>query len=640
MRWLGLLLFLIGCERSASSDASATALPSASVQTRSATASSSSSGAAVALDTSNRGWVIGERYPYRLKLTSALKFGEQPNAFDFDVTGSLVVAPANLTAGEASLFVVLVSPKIQSRVADPSGQFARVSKELESFGCYFTFKSGLVADMRLAPGLSPMTVSIYRQLGAALQFARAQNNANSYEVLEYDGTGQYSARYEKQPGGEYTKRKIKYLRILAKRDTATEPALAQIVPEVVASQGRLQVSSEGRPLTIQLQDEVRVNGAQLPVHANTSISLDADPSTRGGEVRDWRALTNKLDRLAADEPFGGPATIESLDAARIKGLTFEAIVAKLRALPSASEALPASSAQATLSAAEQIKQDAQTAESSSLFVALAAIFRQDPKAIQQAIQLARTQPQLSNTLVDALGSSGSPVAHKALAELLEAKGVTPKLRQRALTGLARTPRPSPVAIEALRTELRRKPFNTDAIYGLGSYARYFRDQGDAAQHKELGDLLVERLQHANDIVPRLAIALGGITNAGYSEALSAVVPHFADRRAPVRAAAVLALQSMRGEQVDALIAGTLSSDKEYSVVLSAIDSARGHEPTDAMVQALSSVALTFGNANVRYRAVQLLLDWSKRRPEVRGTLQQVAEKDTEEQVRTLARSAT
>lgn len=630
-----LLLTLSGCERS---EPASGGTAGAASRASSAHGDASSPTAPTALEAGNRGWVLGERYPYRLKITSSLAFGDQANTFDFDLNASVILAPTAVGSTETSVFVAWVEPHIVSRVPDPSGQFEKIAKQLETFGCFFTLKDGLIADLHLAPGLSPMTVSIYRQLGAALQLARARSQAKRYEVLEYDGTGQYLAEYTEEPSGSFSKRKVKYQRILSKQDAAAEPALSRIVPEIVSSRGELQVSPQGRLSNVRLHDELRVSGAQLPVHSKTSVSLDAEPATRGAEVRDWRALSDKLQRLGADEPYGAPVGVEALDAARIKGHTFDSIVAKLRSLPSSAEPLPASS-EKPLSDAEKAKQDAENAELSSLFVALGAVFRQDPKAVARAMQLVKSQPNLANTLVDALASSGSPVAHKALSDLLTAPQVSPKLRQRALTGLARTPRPSPVAIEALKAELARKPFSTDAIYGLGSYSRYFRDQGDAAQSKALGDLLVDKLQHADDIVYRLTVALGGITNAGYTPALSAVIPHLSDRRAPVRAAAVLALQSMRGEQVEALIASTLSSDTEYSVALSAIDAARAHEPTEALVQALSSAARTSSNANVRYRAVELLLGWQKKRPEIQGTLRQVAEKDSEEQVRALARSA-
>jgi hypothetical protein len=582
-------------------------------------------------------WATGERHTYGLKLTSTLAFGKAANAFDFDLTSKVIIAPAKVEGGESSLFVVLADPKIESRVPGTASQFATIAQQLSQFGCFFSFKDGRVIDMHLAPGLPAMVVSIYRQLGAALQIVTEGDKAQ-YQSREYDGTGEYKAEYTRIGERAYKKRKLAYLSILAKPSDLSQPAIAGIIPEIVASSAELRLAPSGRPLRVSLEDELKVNGAQLPVHNKTLLELDAETSTRGEPVQDFAALGDKLVRLGADEPFNATAAVEALDDARIHGQTFEGIVARLKEQQEKAPSPGEAANQAAAAGANERAQQGAT-EQSALFVALAAVFRKDPTSAALAAQRARSTPSIANTLIDAMGSSGSPTAHAALAELLTAKGIDPKLRLRALTGLARTPVPSPAAIDALKAELKRNPFSTGALYGLGSYAMYFRDAGDAAQEKAIGEVLLDRLAHADDIVPRLIVTLGGITNSGYLGALSAVTQHLQDRRPGVRAAAVRALQFMISPQIDPLIASSMTADTDLAVTLAALDAVQARAPSDVLIEALSSVAQSSPNPNARYKSVDQLTRWGKTRPALRELIQRVATNDPEERVRALAQSA-
>lgn len=583
-------------------------------------------------------WKEGDRYSYRLKLTSSLAFAQGANAFDFDITSNIVIAPARVATDQTSLFVVFVDPKLDSRAPDPQGRLAAATQQLSQFGCFFTMKDGRVADMHLAPGLPAMVVSIYRQLGAALQVVADPDGRTQYEVREYDGTGEYAAQYTLTGDQRYEKRKLKYLSVLAKASDLAQPALAGVIPEVVSSTAALRLAPDGRPLSIHLRDELRVNGAQLPVHSTTVLTIDADSVAHGAPVNDWPTLGDKLVRLAADEPFGAKASVESLDDARINGQSFDQLVAKLTEQQK-SETLPDSGANPQTIQSAKDREQRRATEESAAFVALTATFRKDSSAAARAVQRARSNPAIANTLIDSMGSSGSPSAHVALAGLLTAKGIDPKLRLRALTGLARTPVPSEAAVEALKGELSRNPFSTGALYGLGSYAMYFRDNGDRQREASIGALLLERLDHADDVVPRLIVTLGGITNSGYLGALPAVTRHMQDRRPGVRAAAVRALQFMPGPQIDPLIASALLSDTDLSVTVAALDAVQAREPSDVLAEALTQVARRSDNPNARYKSVDLLARWGKGRPALRTVIQQVASSDPEERVRALAQSA-
>jgi hypothetical protein len=96
---------------------------------------------------------------------------------------------------------------------------------------------------------------------------------------------------------------------------------------------------------------------------------------------------------------------------------------------------------------------------------------------------------------------------------------------------------------------------------------------------------------------------------------------------------------MLDPRADELIARYLLEDKSKQVRLSAIESADLREPTEVMVAALAKAATQSDETHVRYRAVELLIRWLPKRPDVRGALERVAQKDEEAKVRDRARKA-
>jgi len=585
-------------------------------------------------------WALGERYSHRLALTSSLAFGDQPKAFDFDVTGKLVIAPSASEGSRATLFIILENAAIASRVPDPQGQFAVVAEQLSKFGCFVGYESGRVTEMRFSPELPTMVVSVYRQIAAALQVTTPAGSNGTFESKEFDGTGEYLAAY--QPAGEHawSKRKLKYIKLLGGKGTGfMAPAFENLTPEIRTSSGEVRLSEAGRPVRVRASDEVLIRGAQVPVHSTTTIALDADGVTQGAPVRHWTALDQKLVRLAANEAYVQTSKEQKgrLDEARIGGQAFESVVDNLRAGTLAREARERARA-ASGTGASANKEPVVESQETGQFVALTAMFRQREDAVSKAVEKIRNDPAMADTLIDALGSSGSPAAHKALAELLTAKNVDAKVRLRALAGLSRSPVPSAIAVRALEDELGRDPWSASALFGLGSYARYYRDNGDAAREKAIGQVLIARLKQANDHPSRLVLGLQALANAGFRGALDAVSRHMLDRRPPVRAAAMRALQFMPGEDIDGLLANSITSDSSEEVVVAALTSASAREPSDVLIRALTSSAETATEPKARYRSIELLGQWIKARPEVRPVIERVATNDAEEKIRTLAQS--
>lgn len=634
--WL-LFLAAAGCARTGTSGGGATETGPAPTTSASATAETPLAEIAPA----GASWTVGKRSAFRLTLTSALAFGDQANKFDFTVTGNLMVVPTVASGRHSSLFMIVEKAGIQSRTPDPERQFQAIAEQLSKHGCFVEISNGQVTELRFTPDLPPMVVNVYRTIAAAIQVTVPASQRDHFEIKERDGTGEYTAAYDGAGDHVWSKHKLSYSKLLGKSTGSSASTFTGILPQVQSSKGEIQLAENGRLLRVNVRDELKIRGAQVPVNSTTEVKLDADEVSDSAPVQDWRTLGQRLTRLGADEPYvqaaDSQAMSNSMDDARINGQTFEAVVDKLRATAVSRQAAARVNAANGTGKASDAAVIAQ--QETGQFVALAAMFRRRDSDVGKAVKRLRSDGVVADTLVDALSSSGSPAAHRALAELLTAKDIDPKLRQRALGGLALTPRPSPIAIQALKGELGRQPFSASALFGLGSYARFYGANGDSAQEKALGELLIERLKNTDDIVPRIVVTLQAIANSGYSGALTDVTQRLTDRRAPVRAAAIRAVQFMPGPQVDQLVANTIATDKETEVSVSALAAAKVRKPSDILVQALTNAARAAREPKVRYESVELLTQWSKERADVRDVIQRVATSDSEETIRKLAQSA-
>jgi HEAT repeat protein len=587
------------------------------------------------MPTGTPGWTLGQEYPYRFILSSAVTFGDQPSVVDFDLTGDLLVIPAAVAEGLTTLFVAVRNAKIVSRVPNTQEQLAKIGDQASTTGCLLGLVGGHVSDIRLAPDLSTMTVGVYRELAARLQFGRASDGAGKYELEEYDGTGKYAAEYQRtDPSGlHYQKRKLRYLGLLGGA-AQTPLGPANIVPFVAASTGELTLSPDGRPTEVKATDELTITGAQTPVRSKTTVTLSAG-LPRPGQPHDFETMAGHFVHVAADQAFAGKTDVAALDNARIRGRTYDKVLEQLKALSvSHPEAFTGGKNDGDANS-NQLRMQ----ELSGLFITLAAIFRQQPETIPRAVAAIRSHSPLADMLVDALGSSGSEAAHKALTAL-SSSASDPKLRSRALLALVGTSSPSDAAIATLRSRLKDKPFDEPALYGLGTYARLLRDAGSLKQSDDIATLLRETLQRASSDIQHIEVALGGIANCGCDQALPEVTAYLTDGTEGVRVQAVRALQAMRDPKVELLLATRMTTDASRNVRMTAIESARIRpEPSDLLARALSQAAISDSDAHVRYRAVELLIEWLPKRKDVRATLQTVAQNDSEPQVRARAKAA-
>jgi hypothetical protein len=560
--------------------------------------------------------------------------------FDFDLSGTIQVKPITVSGTDDELYVAAAEPKVVSRLPHDQAQLDKVAAEMAGTGCVFSFSAGRLTQIRFPRGLSTMTVAAYRDIGAALQFVREGAPSDDYTAREYDTTGEYVARYQfDAAAGLWHKQKQRYLSVLGAKQNATS-GLSRIAPQIESSEGDILLFSDGRPENVKLRNAVALDGTQQAVRSTSKLSLNAirsEPASQPGP--DWAALIAPLATIAADQPYAGQTSVESLDQARIAGITFDQAVSELTRIEQQKKGgVPASVNGTPLDPASKAKVEQQTRDESRLFIALAAILREQPPSIPAATRLIRAKSPASSVLIEALGSASSPAAQLALVQLAAEKGVDPLQRTQIYTALSRSARPDRVAVDAMKGLLKNDPFNEQGLLSLGTYSRRFRDGGQEPEAEELGALLVGTLKVARTVPDRLT-AIRALGNSGFDGALPFLGPSLADGRDDIRVAAVRALQSMRDPKVDELIADRLNSDPATEVRVSALKAAKVRAPSDVLVTAVETAATSAADPHVRYSAVELLSAWLEARPDVRPTLERASREDAEQRIRGQAQAA-
>jgi hypothetical protein len=592
------------------------------------------------LDTRTRGFRAGTWYSYTVHMTSTVAMGDNPKAVDFDVDSLVRMSDVRSTPESATLYIAFVSPTIVSRLPGSQPAFDKIRSEVEATGCFATLTGGRITEMYFARGMSVTTANLYREVAAALQVSRAVGDVDRYTAEEYDTTGKYVAEYTAEHDGRLLHRhKQRYFAILAAK-TAQANAPGQVVPRVLASDEDIRLDGDDHPVSVHATDEIEIQGAQAPVTGKTVLSLEAAATQAGpAQPPNLDDLLSRMQRLGADEPYGGGEPVESLDRARINGVTYEQAVSGLEKIAKEQEGQQPSGVSGTaMDDDERAGREHVTAETQRLFTALAAIFREKPETIPRAVHAIKSKSPASGFLTEALSSSSSPAAQSALVDLMNAKTDDPLLHNRAAFALSRTPRPDPQSVNALRGMLAADPFSEQALLGLGTYGRRFRDAGDGEQAAAIGNLLIDRLAAAKSTSSRLTV-LRAITNSGFLPALDKVIPFMSDSREEIRVAAVRAPQSMLDARVDPILADKLKSDASTDVKTSALSAAKVRGPSDVLVAAVEAEAIQAQDPHVRYRAVQLLVAWTPKRSDIRTTLQAASDGDSEGRIRELARTA-
>lgn len=594
-----------------------------------------SSAAPELLDNKMPGWRQGQHYRYRIQMSSRIALGDRALLFDFDLTGAAELVAFAVTPDTASFYVAIEGAKFVSRTPGTQPQFDKLCDELKRLYS-FDMKGGLVTRAYMPKDLHPMAAAVFRTISASLQFARTQHHVRSFDANEFDTTGQYVAEYL-QLAEPHSWRKIKrrYLSVLPPKDQSVETR--GVIPEVVHSEGVIRVSDAGRPTEIRTRDELLLKTSQAPLRSKTEVSIVAEPvGAVASSIPDGIDLRDGSIAVAVDAPFESGLDGVDLDEAKIDGMTFVKVLRQFEKI--AQRPKPSKPEKGLASQARQDDLQKQGDEESKLFVALSAIFRRQPDTVNQAIRTIQANSPVRDILVDGLGSADSSFAQHALIQLAKNNGNDDRLRTRALISLSRTEHPTPECVNALISLADNETLGAQALYGIGSYCRHFRDAGRTDVASKLGNLLAARLSVASASEAQLVVVLRAIGTSGYAPALANIQPFLFDRREKLRVETVRALSAMDGPEIDSMLVERLSSNDSKLVRMAAIEAMRARKPSDTLAVSLQK-ASAIDDPHVRYRAVDLMVRWLEKRPELRQGIELVANNDREQEIRELAKAA-
>ena len=590
-------------------------------------------------------WEAGRQYLYSLNSTARVDFGNGTSAVSYELVGTLETSVVERQASQDTLYLQLREARVKNLLSNSNPDLDRLAAELPGVGCVLVLREGLMAEFGVSKSASNGAIATYRQIASSLQTS-VPPTGSSWQAEEYDGTGRYLARYQIDDAKSgCAKKKLQYLALLS-QPVGPDGKPFDLAPQVLKSIGRIGWTPEHHLDIVDIEEDVVVKGAQLPVQSSTHLVLKLAAVETIRAPVEVAARTAEIALTAASKPLGGKASLESLDRARTRGKTFTQILAEIDKARASLEK-HGSPARATGKGKKVdqrqslLAKETESAVDSTLFNSLVASLRSDANAVEQAVQMIKSKSPIAPLLIDALSSASNDGSEKALLGLLDHNRQKSDENVQVLYALARTQRPSDTSIATMKSVLASDPFNVTALYALGSYSRRFRDDGETQRAAALGEYLVQKLSVAEGRTDTTT-ALRALQNSGDAKAVPAIRKYLNDPDKSIMAAAFRALGPMNVDGVDELLALRLKSDASSDTKLLMIEVAGARNPSDVLAAALAS-ASTLPDPNVRYRAVEVLAKWLGRDASLRSGLAPFLEKssktDPEPRIRALARAA-
>ena len=591
-------------------------------------------------------WDDGTHVVYRVTMSSLTAMGSDNVLIDLRLTGGLDLFARRLDDGRVELGARLGELKVEGESSGGDAKLAGLVQDLQR-PWVIELQGGLVDAIRVPNGVSAAVVGIERTLAAALQFAPPPSaGARQWDATESDATGRYAVTYRAlaEPG-RFSKQKLRYESLLFGLSNV-RPGVQLApggsgktdLPEVTSSSAEIELA-DGRIRSNHDEEQTRAMVTTgTSVSSKTTLTLTLTAADRASPPPELARAGADSVRLAASDPYAPPTPPLKLDAAKSAGWTFERAVAEIEELERTREP-PRPQPPGGGPEVQTPEENARAKRMAAAFMALSAIFRQQPDKIPRATALIRQDGAVAHALMDALGSSTTGASQEALLEVAKDTHLPAQLRQGAAGSLIRSEHPSEVAVAGLTLLLDDPVLDEYATYGLGTFARKLRSGGDAQRSKQVSELLVRRLGTVRG-QDKTTMVLRGIANSAYVGALEPVRPYLSDENPFLRAAAVEALRLMPLPEVDSLIADRMKNDQRPVVRNAALNAALPRPVSPILIAAVGEVAAKAPDSPGRLQAVRLLARWlPSQTAAVRPVLEQAARSDAEPKVREEARRA-
>jgi HEAT repeat protein len=460
---------------------------------------------------------------------------------------------------------------------------------------------------------TPSDRNLLQMIATELQIVRpASSERTSWTAQERDGAGEYSALYVMPASERILKHKLKYIYtdgVAGLRTGAVQVAIEQ-------SDITFLLASDGVVQQIDGANRVRMDLAQ-----NQSEKLAAVTEFHAGNLRTGRAselagslqreLPNVVDSPIVTQSGGVEAVRTEADDRLLKGHTTETILAE--AFAKSADDAPADR--------------------------LTALFRRRPEAASAAIAMLMKQGA-KRRVTNALGAAGTPSAVKALNGLAQNLAIAETLRVDAIVAFVQMQHPSATAMHSLDGLMSE---SNPAIRSAARMMSGALSHAGRAEHPREADAvdasLIKLYRSSHDVYKRSEL-LGALGNSSGPSVVPVVEEALRDTTSAVRAAAARALRLAQGAEIDQLLAGVITSDRDGVVRADAIFATRFRHPLPmSLTDALLRAASTDGARYVRSDAIAVLSQNPTASLRIPETLEQIAEHDPDPGLRHQAREA-
>jgi Lipoprotein amino terminal region len=486
---------------------------------------------------------------------------------------------------------------------------------------------GKILTLRFAPNTSKIAQSFARTVFASVQFVTPpkSGSSGSWETQEEDPNGQYIAQYTAR-SGKFQKTKLRY-----RQPERNSPSNNSQITPVITSDGQLTAEFDrgsGRLMTLQGQETQRFEVSKKPVgQAKTNLQLTYTSQSQLTETA-LRTLHDHSTQREAQSP--AVSLSESLSEAESN--------AKIQR-----QALGESTLEtllAELDAAEKSADKTQNVTPLYLkFKALVYLQPQTSNALAQRLMHSPADSLSMQMLVGALSAIGHEPAQVALVQIMQDHAQDWETALLIIPSLAAVPSPTPTTVTALNQfafASADQRVTSTAQLALGAIARNLAepapDRANAIVDRFIQNLMTAK---SNEAIKQNLLVLG---NAGSPRSLDAITKFVTSPTAEIRSIAVVALRWIADPQVDRLLNQAIKQDSDDNVRAETAV-ALGFRPMTAENLTVQKQVLA-ADQSVKVRLALLKNLWQVREqfPEVTTIIQQLAQTDPDQDLRTAANS--
>ncbi len=483
-------------------------------------------------------------------------------------------------------------------------------------------ENGEVHDLHVHKGMVSLARGLVRSLASTMQVV--DREGATWKEREQDTTGEYEATYVR--GGNaianlaslsLSKTKNKYTRLAGPNG---------LVPLTHDTEARVSATSElvldgaGWLQTLHAKEDLSIQpGSRMPsAHATSETTLTVvgtqdDPTALGSFQRDLDALEDAAAATAAEN---------------------------LAAQKQSDELLVAGATLTTLTKALAAVRQGDSASKATLEARMSALLRLDPTAAGAAATRIRNGAphEQADSLIAAMGGSGTPEAQRALTQVLEDTNVSTDARTASAMALAGTQAPTAETAEALqRASNDHDPdVSHTSSLALGGVAREMRESDPTTASSSV-DALLTKLDGAASTEDNVVL-LRALGNAGDPRVLPYAERAMANSDPVVRMAAVAAVRYLTRGGADTLVGEAMTHDGDEDVRQEAVSTAT-YRPLDAQLAPLAEVLRHDVMEKVRLEAIRTLAPVHRGNAEVESLLHEIAKSDPSTDVRALATAA-